>query len=407
LYDYKNIKIKDFNYQLPEEKIAKYPVANRGSSKLLVWNNGVINKDHFSNVVNWLPDNTLMVFNNTKVINARILFKKKSGANIEIFCLEPLQPLDHQLAFSERERTTWKCMTGNLKKWKTGVLEKKILINNNIITLKAWKEAVSGNIQIIEFSWNGGCSFAEVIEKAGVLPIPPYLKRETEPADEDNYQTVYAKLKGSVAAPTAGLHFTDKILTQLSDKNIQLSEITLHVGAGTFRPVRSDTVEGHTMHTEKVIISKNVIEQLIAYQGRIIAVGTTSVRSIESLYWLGLRSEEKLMKEQNLHISQWEPYENSNSSDVRESLEKIINFMNKKGLNELNFSTDIIIVPGYDFRLTAGMITNFHLPGSTLLLLVSAFLGNDWKKIYDFALAEGFRFLSYGDSNLYLKKFNV
>jgi S-adenosylmethionine:tRNA ribosyltransferase-isomerase len=403
LYDYKNIKIRDFNYDLPEEKIAKYPVINRGDSNLLIWRNGVIEKNSFRNIVQYLPDNALTVFNNTRVIHARIYFRKKSGATIEIFCLEPVQPSDHQLAFLEREKTTWKCMTGNLKKWKTDLLEKKLLINGKNITLKARKAEIFENTRIIEFSWDGGCTFAEIIDNAGVLPIPPYLKRDTEPSDEDNYQTVYAKLDGSVAAPTAGLHFTDSILDQLSKKNIQAAEITLHVGAGTFQPVRSNTVEGHTMHTEKVIISKKVIEQLIANHGRIIAVGTTSVRSIESLCWLGLHDQ--LLKEKSHHVSQWEPYQMNSHANVRKSLGNILNYLVKTGRDEINFSTDIIIVPGYDFRLTRGMITNFHLPGSTLLLLVSAFLGNDWKKVYDFALAEGFRFLSYGDSNLYLKEF--
>jgi S-adenosylmethionine:tRNA ribosyltransferase-isomerase len=403
LSDYKNIEIQDFYYDLPEKYIAKYPVIDRSGSKLLIWRNGVIRKDLFSNISQYLPDNSLMIFNNTRVIHARIFFRKESGAIIELFCLEPVHPSDHQLAFLEREKTTWKCMTGNLKKWKTGLLEKKLSINDKSVTLKARKAAVSANTQTIEFSWDGGFSFAEIIDHAGVLPIPPYLKRETEPSDEDNYQTVYAKLNGSVAAPTAGLHFTKNILDRLPDKNIRSCEVTLHVGAGTFQPVRSDKIEGHKMHTEKVIISKHVIEQLLANHDRIIAVGTTSVRSVESLYWLGSRTKDQLLKEQNLHVSQWEPYENKISAGVVKSLENILNYLKKTGRDNLNFSTDIIIVPGYDFRLTRGMVTNFHLPGSTLLLLVSAFLGNDWKKIYDFALTEGFRFLSYGDSNLYLK----
>ncbi|NLB27060.1 MAG: S-adenosylmethionine:tRNA ribosyltransferase-isomerase [Bacteroidales bacterium] len=402
--DYKNIKIKDFIYPLPEEYIAKYPASKRSDSKLLIWSNGVIKKDIFRNIDNYIPAKSLMIFNNTKVIHARILFKKKSGATIEIFCLEPLQPSDHQLAFSEKGKTVWKCLIGNSKKWKNEVLEKEIEINKKTITLQACKKAVADNSQAIEFSWGGDSPFAEIIETAGVLPIPPYLKRDTEPSDEENYQTVYAKLNGSVAAPTAGLHFTNSTLNKLKEKSVRLYEITLHVGAGTFKPVKTNTIGVHKMHTEKVSISKYVIEKLLYEKNKPIAVGTTTVRSVESLFWLGLKKETQLLNDQNLHISQWEPYEKTDIADTSKSLENILNCLEKTGSEVINFSTDIMIVPGYDFKLTKGMVTNFHLPASTLLLLVSAFLGNDWKKVYNFALTEKFRFLSYGDCNLYLKE---
>ncbi len=404
--DYKNIEIQNFNYDLPEESIAKFPVVNRGQSKLLIWRQGIIEEDNFNNITGYLPENSLMVFNNTKVIHARILFKKPSGATIELFCLDPVEPEEHQQAFTAQGRTVWKCMVGNSKKWKSGVLEKKLRLKGTAITLCAGKVSYYDNTQIIEFTWNGEFTFSEIISKAGILPIPPYLKRETEPSDEDNYQTVYAKLDGSVAAPTAGLHFTQNILDELPRKNINLCEITLHVGAGTFQPVKSAKIDGHKMHTEKVLIGKKVIEELLYNYNKIIAVGTTSVRSIESLYWLGLHPETKLHRSKNLHVSQWEPYETNLAADVKKSLENILLYLDKTGQDILHFSTDIIIVPGYEFKLTKGIITNFHLPKSTLLLLISAFTGDHWKQIYNFALSRGFRFLSYGDSNLYLKEFN-
>ncbi|WP_372947159.1 S-adenosylmethionine:tRNA ribosyltransferase-isomerase [Mariniphaga sp.] len=401
--EYKNIKISDYSYKLPEERIAKYPLAERDSSNLLFWKNGLIKKDEFRNITDYLPEDSLLVFNNTRVIHARLFFRKETGAKIEIFCLEPVHPNDHQLAFQQSEIVVWKCMVGNSKKWKNDALSRKIEINGKTTELRAKKTAQENNSFLIEFSWSNGFTFAEIIEKSGILPIPPYLNRESEPADEVTYQTVYAKTDGSVAAPTAGLHFTENVLDQLSKKNIDLREITLHVGAGTFQPVKSETINGHNMHQEKVIISKKFIEELLVNTKKIIAVGTTSVRSLESLYWLGIKLGKAINVSQNLEIEQWEPYENIQQLTIQQSLENILAYLEKTNQSTIQFSTQIIIVPGYRFKLINGMITNFHQPQSTLLLLIGAFLGKDWKKVYDFALNNNFRFLSYGDSNLYLK----
>ncbi len=400
---FRKIKTSDYSYPLPDERIAKYPLAERDASNLLVWKNGTIKNDRFKNIVHHLPENTLLVFNNTRVIHARLIFKKETGARIELFCLEPVHPSDHQLAFQEKQKVTWKCMVGNAKKWKAGPLLLGVDMAGKQVQLKAEKKAQHGNSFNIEFSWDHPFTFAEVIEKTGILPIPPYLHRESEPSDEKTYQTVYAKTDGSVAAPTAGLHFTDAVLQRLTAKNIATGELTLHVGAGTFQPVKSETIDGHTMHHEQVIVPKKFIESLITGKQKIIAVGTTSVRSLESLYWLGQKLEQREMHGGNLEISQWEPYENKRNTDVKKALQNIWKYLEETQQNTLRFSTQIIIVPGYEFKLVEGMITNFHQPQSTLLLLISAFLGNDWKKVYDYALANDFRFLSYGDSNLYLK----
>ena len=399
----RNIKISDFNYNLPDERIAKYPLAERDSSNLLVWQNGNILKTSFNNITDYLPADSLLVFNNTRVIHARVFFTKETGAKIEIFCLEPVQPGDHQLAFQQTEKVVWKCMMGNAKKWKSGNLQKIFVFGGKTIELTAWKIKQEGDAFFIEFSWTNNFTFAEIIEKSGILPIPPYLNRESEPSDEIFYQTVYAKTNGSVAAPTAGLHFTKNILTLISEKNIALREITLHVGAGTFKPVKSETIGEHDMHREKVIIPKKFVEELVSNPQKIIAVGTTSVRSLESLYWLGLKLEESPVISEGLEIEQWEPYQNKTEITVHKALKNILNFLEKNNQKTLQFSTQIIIVPGYRFKLIDGIITNFRQPQSTLLLLISAFMGNDWKKVYDFAFKNDFRFLSYGDSNLYLK----
>ncbi len=403
---HQNIKITDFTYELPDDRIARYPLSERDQSKLLVWENGNINESRFLNIPDFLPENAMLVFNNTRVIHARLFFRKETGALIEIFCLEPQDPADYQVAFHEKEKVTWKCLIGNAKKWKDGTLLKTIEIQGKTTEIRAQKKAQEGNAFLVELSWAGGFSFAEVIEHAGVLPIPPYLNRETEESDEETYQTVYAKIDGSVAAPTAGLHFTGDVLNKLVQKNISTHEITLHVGAGTFRPVQSETLEGHAMHREKVIITKKVLEEFLTGTRKIIAVGTTSVRSLESLYWLGLQLENGKQFSSLPEISQWEPYENQPKITIRKALENLLNYLEKTGCDSLQFSTQIIIVPGYSFKLIDGMITNFHQPQSTLLLLISAFLGKEWKKVYDFALSNQFRFLSYGDSNLYLKDEN-
>jgi len=397
LNSHKDIKISDFTYDLPDARIAKYPLSQRDRSKLLTWQNGEIGSDIFENSPNYLPEGAQLVFNNTKVIHARLFFFKETGAKIEIFCLEPLEPGDHQLAFQETEEVTWKCMVGNSKKWKEGFLTHEFEMEGQI------KLAQEGNTFHIRFIWNGGLHFSEIIEKIGQLPIPPYLNRETEDSDEETYQTVYAKIDGSVAAPTAGLHFTEEVLSKLKKKNIETREITLHVGAGTFQPVKSETIEGHTMHHEQVIIPIEILRAFLEETKNIIAVGTTSVRSVESLYWIGLQLEEKRFNPFHPEVKQWEPYENTASISIEKALQNIIYFLVENNEKAIRFSTQIIILPGYKFKLIRGMFTNFHQPQSTLLLLISAFLGGDWKKVYDYALANDFRFLSYGDSNLYLK----
>ena len=402
--EYKDIKINGFTYDLPDSKIARYPLQERGESKLLFWKNGKISEEVFKNAASYLPENSILVFNNTRVIHARLYFQKETGANIEIFCLEPVKPADYQLAFQETKKAVWKCMLGNAKKWKEGTLTKQVDIEGERIKLKADKISQNGNSFEVEFTWNGGFSFAQIIEHAGILPIPPYLNRETEQSDEKTYQTVYAKIDGSVAAPTAGLHFTNEIIDRLSEKDIKIQEITLHVGAGTFQPLKTNTISGHIMHREKVIIPKQFIRVLAETERKIIAVGTTSVRAIESLYCLGVQLENNTFSKDFPEISQWEPYENETNIPVKKALQNLICFLNKTGKNELQFSTQIIIVPGYEFKIINGMFTNFHQPQSTLLLLIGAFLGDRWKQVYDFALTNNFRFLSYGDSNLYLKE---
>ncbi|WP_321996896.1 S-adenosylmethionine:tRNA ribosyltransferase-isomerase [Draconibacterium orientale] len=400
---YKDIKISDYTYNLPDERIAKYPLTERNKSKLLIRQNGTIQQDIFENCANYLPEDAQLVFNNTRVIHARLFFYKETGAKIEIFCLEPVEPADYQVAFQETQEVTWKCMVGNSKKWKEGFLSQTFEIEGKTIELTAAKIGQEGNSFHIRFVWNGGVHFSEIIEHIGQLPIPPYLNRDTEESDEETYQTVYAKIDGSVAAPTAGLHFTDPVIAQLAEKNITTNEITLHVGAGTFQPVKSETIEGHTMHHEQVIIPIEILRSFLENPKNIIAVGTTSVRSLESLYWIGLQLEEKRFDPFHPEVKQWEPYENEAKISLEKALQNIIYFLAENGEQAIRFSTQIIILPGYDFKLISGMFTNFHQPQSTLLLLISAFLGNDWRKIYDYALANDFRFLSYGDSNLYLK----
>ena len=400
---FKNIKISDFTYDLPESKIAKYPLAERDQSKLLVWQNGVIKESVFRNCADFISENTQLIFNNTRVIHARLFFWKETGSKIEIFCLEPVEPHEYQIAFQEKKQVVWKSMLGNSKKWKSGILIRDIEIAGEKIRLQAEKTAQFENTFHIKFSWDKPFTFAEIIEHTGILPIPPYLNRETEVTDEETYQTVYAKIDGSVAAPTAGLHFTDSVLNELKLKNISEKEITLHVGAGTFQPVKAETIDGHTMHREMVIIPKNIIEGFVQNPNKIIAVGTTSVRSLESLYWLGLQLENNSFNPINPEVLQWEPYDNEAKINTKKSFQNIVDFLNVTGQETIQFSTQIIILPGYDFKVISGMFTNFHQPQSTLLLLIAAFIGNDWKKVYNYALANNFRFLSYGDSNLYLR----
>lgn len=400
---YKDIKISNFNYELPDSKIAKYPLANRDESKLMVFKDGKISESVFKNSPSFLPEKAQLVFNNTRVIHARLFFRKETGSKIEIFCLEPLEPADYQIAFHQTSQTTWKCMVGNLKKWKGETLHQSIVIAGETVILSAEKGEQNGNTVAVRFFWDKPFSFAEIIEHSGTLPIPPYLNRETEETDEETYQTVYAKIDGSVAAPTAGLHFTDAVFKELGKKNISTHEITLHVGAGTFQPVKAETLSGHTMHREMVIIPWKIIMAFYENPEKIIAVGTTSVRSLESLYWLGLQLENGLFNPEKPEVSQWEPYETEPKISLKKSLENILDYLKNSKLEQIQFSTQIIILPGYQFKVIEGMFTNFHQPQSTLLLLIAAFLGDRWKEIYDYALANNFRFLSYGDSNLYLR----
>jgi S-adenosylmethionine:tRNA ribosyltransferase-isomerase len=396
------IYIRNFTYNLPDEKIARFPLGERDQSKVLTWKKGVISDSVFSEIHNHLPESALLVSNNTRVIHARLLFQRPSGARIEIFCLEPWFPSDYQLSFQQKGKVEWRCLVGNAKKWKDGTLEQWVDIQGRSVLLKAEVMAKDEMGYIILFTWDSSDTFASLIEAAGHIPIPPYLNRTPEESDNDRYQTLYAKTDGSVAAPTAGLHFTEKVLQKLKDRNIRFAELTLHVGAGTFQPVKSEEIAGHSMHSETVVISGSFLQQLVDHKGKIIAVGTTSVRSLESLYWLGLKIG--IIPFGNpLHVSQWEPYHEEQFTEVHDSLHNIWQYMILNNLEILTFTTAIIIVPGYRFRMIDGMFTNFHQPQSTLLLLVAAFLGPDWKKAYEYALLNNFRFLSYGDSNLYLK----
>ncbi|HNW50898.1 MAG TPA: S-adenosylmethionine:tRNA ribosyltransferase-isomerase [Prolixibacteraceae bacterium] len=399
------LSIDHFDYELPDERIAKYPLEIRDQSKLLVWKNQAIIDDQFFNLAHYLPEKSLLIFNNTKVIRARLLFRKETGANIEIFILDPVEPVDYALNFQQTEHCQWNCVVGNLKKWKSGKLQLPVCTEKVNTILTAEKIHHSGNTCTIEFSWKENqITFSELLEAAGNIPIPPYLHRESEEVDKTRYQTVYSKIKGSVAAPTAGLHFTESTFKSLEEKGISVAELTLHVGAGTFQPVKSNQVESHEMHTEHFLVSKSFIKQILAHQESIIAVGTTSIRTLESLYWLGVKlSSNPELPIEELWVTQWEPYQSSTGITRNDAFQSLLNYLNRNKLEFFHSSTQIIIVPGYQFRVIDGMITNFHQPKSTLLLLISAFLGDAWKTLYQHALENGYRFLSYGDSNLYLK----
>ena len=442
----KDIRISDFSYELPDERIAKFPVEQRDQSMLLVYEHGHISETRFSHLPEYLPKNALMVFNNTRVIQARLHFCKETGALIEIFLLEPAEPADYEQVFQTSEACSWLCLVGNQKKWKEGTLTRQLEIKGEKIELRATRKGSVGTSQLIEFQWlvenktfplqgesKGAFSFAEILDAIGELPIPPYLNRNTEESDKSTYQTVYSRIKGSVAAPTAGLHFTEEVLKTIENQGITREEVTLHVGAGTFKPVKSETIEGHEMHSEHISVRRQTIENLIRHGGRAIAVGTTSVRTLESLFYIGrkiLRNPD--IAEEDLAVAQWEPYENRDSRfeergrgneeggtrsegertvncqssiinyqlSIVKSLQAILDWLDRHQLDTLTSATQIIIVPGYEYKIVTHLITNFHQPQSTLLLLVSAFVGGDWRRIYNYALDHDFRFLSYGDSSL-------
>ena len=406
----KHIQIEEYNYPLPDERIAKYPLPQRDQSKLLVYNKGVVQESIFTSLSEYLPKDSLMVFNNTKVIQARMHFRKETGAQIEIFCLEPSFPADYAQNFQQTMSCSWICLIGNLKKWKEGSLSRQLEVKGRPLTLLATRGECLGTSHKVDFQWDDATiTFADVLEAIGELPIPPYLNRATEERDKETYQTVYSKIKGSVAAPTAGLHFTPNVLEALDAQGIEREELTLHVGAGTFKPVKSEEIGGHEMHTEYISIGRRTIERLIAHNGEATAVGTTSVRTLESLYYIGVTiSKHPEATEKELHVPQWMPYEYA--EDIQqgkchelttiEALTCIHEYMKRYSLEVLHTSTQIIIAPGYNYHIVRRIVTNFHQPKSTLLLLVSAFVKGDWKKIYDYALQHDFRFLSYGDSSL-------
>lgn len=398
----KDIKIRDFNYDLPDERIAKFPVGRRDSSKLLIYNKGNISEDVFHNISDYIPSGSLMVFNNTKVIMARIHFRKETGADIEVFLLEPLSPADYQVAFLATTQCEWCCLVGNLKKWKNEKLKKSVIVNGKNVDVIAEKlEAVKTGHRV-RFSWdNSDVTFAELIDAIGELPIPPYLNRKTQESDKTTYQTVFSKIKGSVAAPTAGLHFTKEVLDDIDKHGIYREEVTLHVGAGTFKPVKSESISGHEMHSERFCVNKSTLKALMEHTDDVVAVGTTSVRTIESLYYIGKNMmNADFNPEMPITVSQWQPYEGQDDVDVKSALNVIVDYLDKEGLDKLDASTQIIIAPGYKYKIVKKMVTNFHQPQSTLLLLVSAFVNGDWRNIYNYALSHGFRFLSYGDSSL-------
>lgn len=398
----RNISIADYDYPLPDERIAKFPLAERDQSKLLVYKDGNIAESQFFHLPELLPEGAMLLFNDTRVIHARLFFRKPTGSVIEIFCLEPWQqPV--ATAFEERKRCTWLCFIGNNKKWKEGSLVRQFKIQDSEFSIEATRREAVGEAWLVDFRWTGGISFAELIDNVGVIPLPPYLHREAEESDNTRYQTVYAHYEGSVAAPTAGLHFTDRLLNELGAKGFKTEYITLHVGAGTFKPVSADTIGGHEMHVEKVQISRTNIVNILNQIGRpIIPVGTTTVRTLESVYWFGVKLHNDPDTEA-MHVLQWDPYELEELGiSATQSYNKVLEWMDRKGIEHLDGDTQLLIAPGYKYHVINGLITNFHQPRSTLLLLVSALIGDDWHRCYRYALDHGFRFLSYGDSCLLL-----
>ena len=396
------ILIDRFDYPLPDERIAKYPLAERDHSKLLVYQNGTVQEDRFFHIGRYIAPHSLLVYNNTRVIQARIVFHKPSGARIEVFCLEPLDPRDYQLSLGSMSGCTWKCMVGNLKKWKQGVLSLPLVLDGKTYTLSAERIATQGNTHQIRFSWDApDTSFAEILNLLGELPIPPYLNRATEESDKRTYQTVYSRIQGSVAAPTAGLHFTTELLDQLRADGLEMAEVTLHVGAGTFQPVKVADANEHIMHTEIIAVPVSTLRIVKQRLGHIVSVGTTSMRTLESLYWLGLRVLNG--QTSDMRVEQFEPYLTDSNVPAEQAIDALIDYLEQTNQNTLHAETQIMIRPGYIFRIVDQLITNFHQPRSTLLLLVSAFVGGDWQTIYQYALSHDFRFLSYGDSSILTK----
>lgn len=399
-----HIRIEEYNYSLPDERIARYPLQQRDASKLLCYKGNAPREFCFKDLPALLPEDSIMVFNDTKVVPARLHFQRASGAHIEIFCLEPVSPEEYVTMFAVTDKCRWKCIVGNVKRWKNDTLrlynpDSDVAVAD--MGLKADLVERQGETSIVEFSWDNGVPFSRVLEICGSVPIPPYLNRETEDIDLERYQTLYAKFRGSVAAPTAGLHFTESVLQEIRSRNIATETVCLHVGAGTFLPVKNSLVSEHTMHREPFVIKLDFLEKLLAKTGKLIAVGTTSVRTLESLYYLGVKCIEKGVPED---VCQWEPYEREYTYTIEESLAALIAYMKDNNLSDLQSGTSIIIVPGYDFKVVDVLVTNFHQPQSTLLLLISAFVKGNWKSIYDFALNNGFRFLSYGDSSILFRE---
>lgn len=399
-----HLRIEEYNYSLPDERIAKYPLEKRDSSKLLKYQEGTVEEHRFNSLPELLPENSIMIFNDTKVVPARLHFQRTSGAHIEIFCLEPVSPEEYVSMFAVTDRCRWKCIVGNVKRWKNDTLNLYNPLLDKVISemnLKADLVERTGETSIVEFSWDNGAPFSKVLEACGSVPIPPYLNRDTEDVDLERYQTLYARYRGSVAAPTAGLHFTEEVLESIRNRNISTDTVCLHVGAGTFLPVKSSLVSEHRMHREPFAVTLELLEKLIKAKGKVIAVGTTSVRTLESLYYIGVSCIES---GKPTDVDQWDPYSREYAYTVQESLEAIVGYLRENGMKELKLGTRIIIVPGFRFRVVDVLVTNFHQPQSTLLLLISAFVDGDWKKIYDYALEHDFRFLSYGDSSVLFRK---
>ena len=398
------IRIEDYNYNLPDERIAKYPLPQRDGSKLLHYKDGNVTEKRFSEIASLLPEGSIMVFNDTKVVPARLHFQRSTGAHIEIFCLEPVQPEEYVTMFAVTDKCRWKCIVGNVKRWKNDTLNLYNPDSNEEVTSLALKADLierQGETSIVEFSWEGGLPFSKVLEIGGSIPIPPYLNRNTEDVDLERYQTLYARFRGSVAAPTAGLHFTENVLQAIRERDITTETVCLHVGAGTFLPVKSSLVSEHTMHREPFVVTLDFLEKLLSKTGKLVAVGTTSVRTLESLYYVGVKCIETGMP---ADVDQWDPYCREYSYTLNESLSALVDYLKKNSMKDIQLGTRIIIVPGYQFKVVDVLVTNFHQPQSTLLLLISAFVKGDWHKIYDFALANDFRFLSYGDSSILFRE---